>query len=118
MSSLPEGEWAVAASQRGMMQNKVKVVRQGSTAWKTSIVLRERDELLTGGWVIWCWIPEKDDVENEKNDYKRDKENIMNSFNFFFIFMKQHGMHDIKVTDYSKVIQWRWSVSSICQLYC
>ena len=36
LSSLVEGEWAVAESQRGMMQDEVKIVCQGETPWKTT----------------------------------------------------------------------------------
>ena len=75
VSSLPEAEWAVAKSQRGMMQNKVKFVYQGATPWTTGIFLRKRLELFTGGWVSWCWVLKRDDTDNEKNDNKTDKGN-------------------------------------------
>ena len=57
LSSLPEGEWAVVESQRGMTQDEVKIVCQGATPWKTGIFLRRRVELFTGGWVSCCWVP-------------------------------------------------------------
>ena len=41
MSSLREGEWAVAESQRGMMQVKVKFVCQGATREKKGFFLEE-----------------------------------------------------------------------------
>ena len=68
LSSLPEGEWAVAESQRGMTQNKVKLVCRYATPWKTGIFLRGRAELFIGGWVSCCWIQKRDDAENKKND--------------------------------------------------
>ena len=71
LSSLPEGEWAVAESQRGMTQDKVKFVYQIATPWKTEIFLQGRLELITGGKVSFCWVPKKD--ENEKNNYKADE---------------------------------------------
>ena len=75
LSSLPEGEWAVAESQRGMTQDGVKIVCRGATPWKTSIFLRGRAELFAGGWVSCCWVPKRDDAENEKSNYKTDKGN-------------------------------------------
>ena len=62
LSSLPEGEWAVVESQRGMTQDEVKIVCQGATPWKTGIFLRGRVELFTGGWVSCCWVPKRDDA--------------------------------------------------------
>ena len=71
LSLLPEGEWAVAESQRGMTQDKVKFVYQIATPWKTEIFLEGRRELINGGRVSFCLVPKKD--ENEKNDYKADE---------------------------------------------
>ena len=62
LSSLPEGGWAVAESQRGMTQDEVKIVCQGATPWKTGIFLRGRVELFTGRWVSCCWVPKRDDA--------------------------------------------------------
>ena len=62
LSSLAGGEWAVAESQRGMMQDKVEFVYQGATPWKTGNFLRERVEPFTGGWVSCCWVPKRDDA--------------------------------------------------------
>ena len=59
---LPEGEWAVAESQRGMTQIEVRVVCQYAKPWKTGIFLRGRVELFTGGWVSCCWVPKRDDA--------------------------------------------------------
>ena len=67
LSSLPEGEWAVAKSQRGMTQDKVKTVCQGATTWKTGIFLRGKFELFTGGWVSCCWVPKRDDAGWSQN---------------------------------------------------
>ena len=75
LSSLPQDEWAVAESQRGMTQDEVKSVCRCATPWKTDIFLRGRVELFTGMSVSWCWVPKRDDAENEKNDYKTDKGN-------------------------------------------
>ena len=61
--------------------------------WKTSIFLRGRFELLTGGWVSWCWVPKRDDtvertndawvaLNQEKNDWKTDKETEKKSVTF------------------------------------
>ena len=62
LSSLPEGEWAVAESQRGMTQDEVKIVCRGAMPWKTGIFLRGRVKLFIGGWVSCCWVPKKDDT--------------------------------------------------------
>ena len=67
LSSLPEGEWAVAESQRGMTQDEVSIVYRGATPWKKGILLRERVELFTGGWVSCCWVPKRDDAEWSEN---------------------------------------------------
>ena len=66
-SSLQEGDWAVAESQRGMAQDEVKIVCQGATPWKTGISLRGRVELFTGGWVSCCWVPKRDDAGWSEN---------------------------------------------------
>ena len=60
--------WA-SKSQRSVTRDKVKILCQGATHWKTGIFLRGRVELFTGG----CGIPKRDDAENEKNDYKTDE---------------------------------------------
>ena len=62
LSSLPEGEWAIAESRREMTQHEVKIVCRGVTPWKMSIVLRGRVEFFTGGWVSCCWVPNRDDA--------------------------------------------------------
>ena len=62
LGSLPEGEWAVAESQRGMTQDEVKIVCRDATPRKTGILLRGRVELFTGGWVSCCWVPKRDDA--------------------------------------------------------
>ena len=62
LGSLPEVEWAVADTQRGMTQDEVEIVCQGATPWKTGIFLRGRIELFTGGWVTCCWVPKRDDA--------------------------------------------------------
>ena len=56
------GWWAVAESQRGMTQDKVKIVCQGATPWKTGIFLRGRVEPFTGGLVTCCWVPKRNDA--------------------------------------------------------
>ena len=81
--SLLEGGWAVAESQRGMTQDEVKNVCRGATPWKTGIFLRGRFELFTGGWVSWCWVPKRDDTENEKSSYKRDEGNRKEKYKHF-----------------------------------
>ena len=67
LSSLQEGDWAVAESQRGMAQDEVKIVCQGATPWKTGIFLRVKAELFTGGWVSCCLIPKRNDAEWSEN---------------------------------------------------
>ena len=67
LSSLPEGEWAVAESQRGMTQDEVKIVCRRATPWKTDIFLRARVELFTGGWVSCSWVPKRDDAGWSEN---------------------------------------------------
>ena len=71
LSSLPENEWAVAKSQRGMTQDEVKIVCRGETPWKMGIFLRGRVELFTGVSELvqspregWCreweeWLQDK-----------------------------------------------------------
>ena len=49
MSSLPEGDWAVTGSQRGMALDRAKFACQGTMPWKTGIFLIGRFELFTGG---------------------------------------------------------------------
>ena len=60
LSSLPEGKWAVAESQRGMTQDKEKLMSQNAMPWKTGIFLRERVELFNSGWT--SWFPKVDDT--------------------------------------------------------
>ena len=67
LSSLPEGEWAVAESQRGMTQDEVKILCQGATPWKTGIFMRGRVELFSRGWVNCCWVPKRDDAGWSEN---------------------------------------------------
>ena len=62
MSSLPECEWPVPESQKGMTQDEVKIVCRGATPWKMGIILRGRVELFTGGWVSCCWVPKRDNA--------------------------------------------------------
>ena len=75
LSSLLEGKWAVAESQRSMTQDKVKLVCPCATPWKLGIFLGGKVELFTGGLVNCCWFPKRDDAESEKNDYKTDEGN-------------------------------------------
>ena len=82
-SSLPEGERDVAESQREMTEDKVKLVCRCATPWIMGIFLRGRVELFTGGWMSWYWVPKRDDAENEKNDYKKDKENRKGKYEHF-----------------------------------
>ena len=85
LSSLPEREWAVAESQRGMTQDKVKLVCRWATPWKAGTFLRGRVELFTRGWVSWCWVPKMDDKENEKRMTTRQMKEIeKESINIFF----------------------------------
>ena len=83
LSSLPEGEWAVAESRREMTQDEVKNVCRGASPWKAGIFLRGRFELFTGGWVSWCWVPKRDDAENEKSNYKTDEGNRKGKYKHF-----------------------------------
>ena len=71
LSSLPEGEWAVAESQRGMTQDKVKFVCQGATPWKMGIFQRGNVELISGGWVSCCRVPKRDAAGWSKNSISR-----------------------------------------------
>ena len=93
LSSLPEDEWVVAESQRGMTLDEVKIVWGGATPWKTGIFLRGKVELFTGGWVSCCWVPKRNDAENEKSNYKTEqgglnkKEIQLNLCNIFSIFI-------------------------------
>ena len=83
LSFLPVGEWAVAETQRGVTQDEVEIICQGATPWKTGIFVRGRVELFTGGWVSSCWVPKRDDAENEKNDYKTDEGKRKGKYNHF-----------------------------------
>ena len=87
LSSLQEGDWAVAESQRGMTQDEVKIVCQGATPWKTGIFLRRRVKLFSGGWVSCCWVPRRDDVGDERNDCKTDKENRKGKYKHLHILL-------------------------------
>ena len=84
LRSLPEGEWAFVESQRGMEEDEVKNLCHGATPWKTVIFLRGRVEFFTGGWVSCCWVPKRDDAENEKNDYKTDEGNRKGKYKHLF----------------------------------
>ena len=83
LSSLLEGEWAVAESQRGMTRDEVKIVCRVVVPWKTSIFLRGRVELFTREWVSCCWVPKRDDAENEKNNYRETEENRKGKYKHF-----------------------------------
>ena len=93
MSPLPKGEWVVAKSQSGMAQDKVKFICQGWTPWKNRN------------------LP-------ERKGKKRKKQKCLIPFSrltlwwillfSFSRFMEQHGTHDIKVTDNTRMIWWRW----------
>ena len=65
LSSLTEGERAVAESHRGMMQDKVKFECQDATPRITGIFLIGRVELFTGGWVSCCWVPKRDMTQDK-----------------------------------------------------
>lgn len=84
LSSFPEGEWASTESQREMMQEKVKLVCQGTALWKKGIFLRWSIEFFTGGWVRWCWVPKRDDPENQKNDYKTEEKSRKGKYKHLF----------------------------------
>ena len=77
-------EWAVAEYQRGMTQDKMKLVCRCATSWKMGIYLRARVESFTVGRESWCWVPKKDNAENEKNDYKTEKGNRKRKYKHFF----------------------------------
>ena len=83
LSSLPEVEWAVAESQRGMAQDEVKLVCRRATHWTTGIFLRGRIEFFTGGWVSRCWVPKSEDAENEKNNYNKNESNRKGKYKHF-----------------------------------
>ena len=83
-SPLLEGEWAAAESQKGITQDKLKLVCRCATPWKVGIFLWGWVELFTGGWVSCCWAPKWDDAENEKNDYKTDEGKKKGNINIFF----------------------------------
>ena len=83
MSLLPEGEWAVTESQRGMTKDEMKTVCRGATPWKMGIFLRGRVELFTGGWVSWCWVSKRDDAENGNSNYKTDGGNRKRKYKHF-----------------------------------
>lgn len=84
LSSFSEGEWASTESQREMMQEKVKLVCQGTALWKKGIFLRWSIEFFTGGWVRWCWVPKRDDPENQKNDYKTEEKSRKGKYKHLF----------------------------------
>ena len=54
----------ISASQRQME----KLIKQSEMSWKAGILLREMVELFIRGWVSWCWISNRDDAKNEKNN--------------------------------------------------
>ena len=84
LTFLPESEWAAAESQRGITQDEVKILCRGATPWKMGVLLRGKVELFTRVWVSCCWVPKKDDAENEKNDYKTDEGNKEEKYKYIF----------------------------------
>ena len=110
MSSWPEHERALAESQRRMTQNEVKTLCQGAAPWKTGIFLRGRVELFTEGWVNCCWVPKRDDAENEKNDCKTDGGNRKGKYkylswsNFWYIRKVFHSLLNTYKDSYKLLI--------------
>ena len=45
-----------------MTQDEVKIVCQGTTPWKTGIILWGRVELFTRGWARCCWVSKRYDA--------------------------------------------------------
>ena len=66
MRSWPEGEWAVAESQRGMT-HKVKFVCQSATSWITGIFLRGKIEIFTVGLGSTYRVLQRDDAGSSGN---------------------------------------------------
>ena len=66
LSSLLEGEWDVAESQRDMTkpQNEAKLACQGAMSWKTGIFLRGRVEQLPDG--EWAAAETQREVTQDK----------------------------------------------------
>ena len=108
------------------MQDEVEIVCQGATLWKMDIFLRGRVELFTGEWVSCCWVPKRDDAgeseicmprcnalllnvwsKKRKTERKKCLIPLLGRFTVkwwillfsFSWFMKQHGTHDIEVTN-------------------
>ena len=68
MRSWPEGEWAVAESQRGMTHtHKVKFVCQSATSWITGIFLRGKIEIFTVGLGSTYRVLQRDDAGSSGN---------------------------------------------------
>ena len=112
LSSLPEGEWAVAESQRGMTQDEVKIVCQGATPWRTSIFLIGRVELFTGGWVRCCWVPKRDDAGNEKNPSKH-----LNVVSTLLLGWYDVAMsHNVKSTLKQHCVRQSWNLQHLTTL--
>ena len=61
LNSFSKGEWVVSGFQRGMMQDKVKLVCQGATPWKTGNFLKGRVDFFTGGRLTRCWAPKRNE---------------------------------------------------------
>ena len=72
LSSLPEGEWAVADFQRGMTQDKMRLVCRCATPWKMGILLRGRVELFTKWWVSW-WVSPKEGWCREWQEWLQER---------------------------------------------
>ena len=111
-------KWAFAESRREMMQDKMKFVCQGATPWKTGIFLRGRVELFTGGWVSCCWVPKRDDTENEKNEYNTNEGNrkrkyskrkdVLHYNEFFYFVFHDLGSNTVHKISKSQTKQGRY----------
>ena len=67
LSSLPEGEWAVAESEREMTQDEVKLYAKVQRPEKRASSRKEGLALFNGRWVSCCWVPKRDDAGWSEN---------------------------------------------------
>lgn len=121
MSSLPEGEWAAAESQKGMTEKKAKLACQVASPWKTGHLPERIDwvlywrviELVLSPKDVWCrrkyeWClgrinareeSRKGKRKGKRNGKRKGKYNFLYGFDFTWVVNKKdfHQNRDLKI---------------------
>ena len=97
MGSLPEGEGAVAKSQRGMTQRMRR-----TTAGHINRKGKYKH-------LVWC---------NLIYVEKKTERSVLFPLLVPFMIHETNCTHDFKVTVNTRAIRWRWRVNYIYELYC